>query len=153
MCRIGSTFWSVRVSSCHSARVRGTNHLDPAISALVSGDRVNIKRRRGTCSHILIRSGTWFRLWDAAAVLYPSTFPNSQDSKFSPVTSRVDGWARRGCGRDRVGVSRHNCSLIYVEVLRVIDVVQTSGVVYPASRLRLSHRSHERTIIRVDHGK
>ena len=33
-------------------------------------------------------------------------------------------------------------SLIYVEVLRVIDVVQTSGVVYPASGRRLSHRSH-----------
>ncbi len=44
-------------------------------------------------------------------------------------------------------------SLIYVELLRVIDVVQTSGVVDPASRHRLSHRSHERTILRVDHGK
>ena len=38
-----------------------------------------------------------------------------------------------------LGITR---SLIYVEVRRVIDVVQTSGVVYPASRRRLSHRSH-----------
>ena len=49
-----------------------------------------------------------------------------------------------------LGITR---SLIYVEVLRVIDVVQTSGVVYPASRRRLSHRSHKRTILCVDHGK
>ena len=62
--------------------------MDPAISALVSGDSLNIKPGRGTCSQILIKSGTWFGLWDAAAVLYPSTFPNSQDSKFSPVTGR-----------------------------------------------------------------
>jgi hypothetical protein len=152
MCRIGSTFWSVRVSSGHSARVRGTNHLDPAISALVSGDSVNIKRGRGTCLKILIRSGIWFGLWDAAAVLYPSTFPNSQDSKFSPVTSRVDGWARRGCGRDRDSVFRYNLQ----SHLRCST--QSQG--YSANqRCRLSRQSSPtftpltRTIIRVDHGK
>ena len=90
---------------------------------------------------ILIRSGTWFGLWDESRNSLSFTFPNSQNSKmFSPVTSRVVWWAGvAGTGMVFLGITR---SLIYVEVLRVTDIVQTSGVVYPASRRRLSHRSH-----------
>ena len=58
---------------------------------------------------ILIRSGTWFGLWDENPQFSILHFPKFAKFKmFSPVTSLVDGWARRGCGRDRVGVSRHN---------------------------------------------
>ena len=66
-----------------------------------------------------------------AAILYPSL---SQIRKIQNVFASDEPGGRVGQGITR--------SLIYVEVLRVIDVVQTSGVVYPASRRRLSHRSH-----------
>jgi hypothetical protein len=57
------------------------------------------------------------------------------------MTSRVDGWSRHGCVVHVVVFLGINHSLIYVEVLRVTDVVQLNGVVYPTSRLQFSHRS------------
>ncbi len=146
MCRIGSTFWSVRVSSCHTARVRGTNHLDPAISVLVSCDSVNIKRGRGACSQILIRSGTWFGLCPGGCGMQPQ-FSILRLSQILKMTSRADGWARRGCGRDRDSGVRDNLQ----SHLRCS--AQSHGYSANHSRPQLSHRSHERTTFRVDHGK
>ncbi len=88
---------------------------------------------------ILMRSGTWFGLWDESRNCLSFTFQNSQNPKcfrqWRAGWSGGPGAGVVGTGMVFPGITR---SLIYVEVLRVTDIVQTSGVVYPASRRRLS---------------